>query len=101
MQKFMDLMYERFAPLLNTKWFELVMSLTILLNPVAITPQVLKAFMIQDVSAISVPMWYLFAAIEAALTFSGIKARNAALFVSMLISMIESITIIVTIYVRG
>ncbi|MDP2665747.1 MAG: hypothetical protein Q8P23_03920 [bacterium] len=101
MKKFMNSMYTRFAPLVNARWFEVVMSLLIFANPVAIAPQVFVVFTTPSVEAISVPMWCIFSAIQTAFVFNGIKTKNFSVFASMLISLIESIAIIVTVYVRG
>ena len=101
MDAFMNSMHMRFAPLIEARWFEVVMSSLIFANPIAIAPQVFVAFTAPSVEAIAVPMWYIFSAIQAAFVFNGIKTKNFSVFASMLISLIESIAIIVTVYVRG
>jgi hypothetical protein len=101
MNRFMDFLHTRMKPLVETHWFEVIMSLIIFANPVAIAPQVLMAFTAPSVEGIAVPMWFIFAAIQAAFVFHGIKTRSASVFLSMLMSFLESIAIIAAVYIRG
>ncbi len=101
MNRFMDLLYAWTKPFVEARWFEVVMSLIIFANPVAIFPQVLVAFMSPSVKGIAVQMWYIFAAIQAAFVFHGIKTKSASIFLSMTVSFLESTTIIALVYIRG
>lgn len=101
MNRFMDLLYVRMKPLVEARWFEVVMSLIIFANPVAIFPQVLVAFTAPSVEGIAAPMWYIFVAIQAALMFHGIKTKSASVFLSMFVSLLESVAIIAAVHIRG
>ena len=101
MNHFMDLLHARMKPLVEARWLEVVMSLIIFANPVAIFPQVLVAFTAPSVDGIAVPMWYVFAVIQVAFVFHGIKTKSASVFLSMLVSLLESIAIIAAVHIRG
>jgi uncharacterized protein with PQ loop repeat len=100
MQQFMNLLYGRFAPLVEAKWFKIVMTLIIFLNPLAILPQLIAVLTSPSVDGVAVNMWYMFTAIQTAFVFHGIQTKSPSVFFSMLISLSESIIIIVTVYVR-
>ncbi|MEI6480569.1 MAG: hypothetical protein WCO12_03570 [bacterium] len=85
---------------MESHWFNLLMSLLIFANPLAILPQTVSVFRSASVAGVSTQMWFIFAAIQAAFVFQGIKTKNFTIFVSMLISLIESITIIVVVYLK-
>ncbi|MCI0533157.1 hypothetical protein L0Y49_02960 [bacterium] len=97
----MDLLHARMKPLVEARWFEVVMSLIIFANPLAIFPQVLIAFTAPSVEGIAAPMWYIFAAIQAAFVFHGIKTKSASVVFSMFVSLLESIAIIAAVHIRG
>ena len=101
MNGLMELLHEQCKSLINARWFELVMSLIIFANPVAIFPQVLVAFTAPSVDGIAVPMWYIFATIQVAFVFHGIKTKSVSVFLSMLVSLLESVAIIAAVYIRG
>lgn len=97
----METLHGRLKPLVEARWFEWMMSVVIFANPIAIFPQVLVVFTAPSVEGISLMMWGIFAAIQAAFVFHGIKTKSASVFLSMLVSVLESLTIIVTVLVRG
>ena len=100
MGKFMNFLYERLRPLVEARWFEVVMSLIIFANPLAIFPQLIAVFRAPSVEGIAVGMWCIFAAIQTAFVFHGIKSRSASVFFSMLVSLLETLTIITVVYLR-
>ncbi len=100
-ERIMAWLYLTFKPLVEAKWFVVLMSLIIFANPIAISPQVVIVFTAESVAGIAVFMWYIFAAIQLAFVFYGIKVKSASVFFSMLISFLESITIIVVVCIRG
>lgn len=101
MNRLMDLLYARFRPLVESRRFGVVISLTLFANPVAIFPQVLAAFTAPDVNGISALMWYISATIQTAFVFYGIKNKSASMFLLMFVSLLESATIVITVHFRG
>lgn len=101
MHGFMDSLYARFKPLVEARWFAAVMSCIIFANPVAIFPQVVVALTAPSVAGIAIPMWCIFAAIQVAFIFHGVRTRSASVFFSMCASFLESITIIAAVCIRG
>ena len=97
----MEWLYQRFKPVVETRSFQTIMTLVVFLNPLAIFPQLLKVLTAPSVEGITVAMWYVFAMIQIAFIFHGIKTRSASIFFSMSISLLESMTIIATVYIRG
>ena len=101
MDRFMDFLYAKTKPIVEAHWFEMVMTLVVFLNPLAIFPQLFTVLTAPSVQGVTVSMWYVFAVIQTAFVFHGIKMRSASIFFSMLISLLENIAIITTVYVRG
>ncbi|MFW0862741.1 MAG: hypothetical protein ACKKL6_04130 [Candidatus Komeilibacteria bacterium] len=97
----MEKLYNTFAFLVEANWFKRVMDVTVFLNPVAIAPQIWSAFTAPSVEGISVGMWLIFAGIQLAFVFQGIKHKSASMFLSMLLSLMETSTIIAVVLVRG
>lgn len=97
----MEKLYQRVSWLVDASWFEKIMSLIIFMNPVALFPQVIVAFTASSVEGIALHMWYLFALIQTAFVFHGIKTKSLSVFLSMLISVIESLAIIIIVTMRG
>lgn len=99
MEKLFDYFHDHLK-FLHAKWFTVVISALIYLNPIALMPQVITVFIENDLSAISISMWVIFALIQIAFVFVGIKTKNSATFLAMLISLIESITIITMVLIK-
>jgi hypothetical protein len=97
----MDMLYNHCKPLVEAKWFTVVMSITIFLNPIAIFPQVWTALTAPSVEGISAGMWFIFVIIQLAFIFHGIKSKSTSMFFSMVISLIETSTIIITVLIRS
>lgn len=97
----MDFLYEKVKPVVDTRLFEVIMTFAVFLNPLAIFPQLIDVLTLPSLNGVNVTMFYVFAVIQIAFVFHGIKTRSASIFFSMLISLIESITIITTVYVRA
>ncbi|KKW27410.1 MAG: hypothetical protein UY69_C0013G0007 [Parcubacteria group bacterium GW2011_GWF1_52_5] len=96
-----DVLNGRLQGFLERKFFKTVVAGLIFMNPVALAPQVWTAFTAPSVEGISLTMWVIFAAIQAAVIFEGIRVRSAPMFWSMLISVFQSITIIIVVLARG
>ncbi|MBI2473330.1 hypothetical protein HYV70_02135 [Candidatus Uhrbacteria bacterium] len=101
MVRLMNFLYAQAEPIVETRWFEIIMTITVFLNPLAIFPQLLTVLTAPSVTGVTVTMWYVFAIIQIAFIFHGIKTKSASIFFSMLISLLENIAIITTVYVRG
>ena len=101
MSAFMETLNDRTKKLIETKLFETVMDLVIYANPIALAPQLYTVITADSVEGISIIMWLIFAVIQLAFVFHGIKTKSVSVFLSMLISMAESITIVVLVLSRG
>ena len=101
MNEFMVWLYARCKPLVEARWFEVVISCVIFMNPLAILPQTIAVFTAPSVTGISVPMWFVFAGLQTAFTLYGIKMKDFSIFASMLASFIQSITIIIVVSFRS
>lgn len=97
----MDKLYSVCEPLVEAGWFKWLMGVIILSNPFALAPQVIVAFTAPSVEGISVTMWFIFLGIQTALAFNGIRAKQASVFISMSISVLESLTVIITVIARS
>lgn len=97
----MNWFYNRFERLISNKWFDKLIGTLLFLNPVALFPQVVMVIKSQTVSGVSIPMWIIFAAIQTAMTLHGIKVKSASMFVAMLVSLIESLTIIAVVIIKS
>ena len=97
----MNWLYNRFERLISNKWFDKLIGTLLFLNPLALIPQVVMVMKSSSVSGVSIPMWILFAAIQTAMTLHGIKVKSASMFVAMLVSLIESLTIIVVVMIKS
>ncbi len=99
--KFMDLIHARTTWLTYSGPYIFVSSIVILLNPVSLAPQVYRVFTAPSVEGISPTMWIIFAFVQLALLLEGIKMKKPALFFSMLVSILESLTILTVVMVRS
>lgn len=96
----MEALHVRCKGLVETNWFRKIMIIIILLNPVALAPQVITAFTAPNIQGLSAPMWFLFVVIQAAFTLHGIKTKDASIFCSMLLSCMESTSVLLAICIR-
>ena len=89
-------------PFLNTEWFGFVYGLVVFANPVALIPQLVGAVRSEpkELKGVSVFMFFVFFAIQTMVSLGGIKAHDMALFLSMAISVLETMAIIVIVLVR-
>ena len=101
MNAIVDSLNKKIGGLLDHAFFKTVIGALIFMNPVALAPQVWVAFTAPSVEGISLTMWIIFAVIQTAVIFEGIRVRSAPMFWSMLISVLQSTTIIVVVLVRG
>ena len=99
--RFMDWVHARTIWLTYSGPYIFVSSIVILLNPVSLSPQVYKVFTSPSVEGISPTMWIIFAFVQLALLLEGIKMKKPAIFFSMLVSILESITILTVVMVRS
>jgi hypothetical protein len=97
----LEALYNFFKPLLEAKWFKIVLDSIIYINPLAIAPQVYTVFTASNVEGIALGMWYIFVAIQIAFVFIGIQTKKLSVFLSMLISFFESLTIIIVVLARS
>lgn len=97
----MDWLYNKLSWLVETDWFKWVVSILILLNPIALAPQVWTTMTAPSVEGVSILMWLIFLGIQTALAFNGIRTKDKAVFVSMFLSVLESLTIIIVVLVKS
>lgn len=71
----------------SKSWFDKVVLVFSLANPAALF-LTLYELLIDPNATLPLSMWFVFFAIQLALTFDGIKHKNYGLFISMLLSMI-------------
>lgn len=100
MEKFMNSLYGLAKPLIETRCFVVLTSIIIFANPLAILPQVILVITAPNVQGVALPMWYMSATIQATFVLHGIKTKTPSIFFAMLISLIESITIISVVHIR-
>jgi len=96
-----DALNRKLRGFLERKFFKTAVGAVIFLSPVAQALQVWTALTAPSVEGISLTMWIIFAAIQTAVIFEGIRVRSVPMFWSMLISVFQSITIAITVLVRG
>jgi TIR domain-containing protein len=76
------------------KWFDKVTLTISLANPIAVADQLRHLYLNGDYNNVSLPMWFSFLIIQLTLTFVGIKNKDLGLFISMLLSVLVSSTVI-------
>lgn len=101
MEKLMLYLNKKFVFLTESKIFTVFTPILIYLNPVALLPQVITVLNTENVAGISFWMWVVFALIQLAFVFEGIKNKNATIFLSMFISFIESVIILTVVFIKG
>lgn len=98
---FVDWVHDHTLWITYSKSYERVSSMVILLNPVSIAPQVYKVLTAPSVEGVSPMMWIVFALVQLAILFEGVKMRRPVMFYSMFISIIESAIILTTVLIRS
>lgn len=96
----MTLLYEWLKPLLERKWFETVSSVIIFVNPLALFPQVLTAFTTTHPEEVVLLTWSVISCIQLAIALQSLKTRTPSLFFSMILCLIETITIVTVVSIR-
>jgi hypothetical protein len=90
-------LHEKTKSLTYLPWFDKATLAISLANPIALSDQ-LRTLVFSENPArfetTSIPMWVLFLIIDIALAFVGIKSKNLALFVSMVLSVIICTSVI-------
>ena len=97
-------LHEKTKSLTYLPWFDKATLAISLANPVALSDQ-LRALIFSNNPArfetTSIPMWTLFLVIDVALAFVGIKSKNLALFVSMVLSVIICSSVIILVLLNN
>jgi hypothetical protein len=96
----MDWLVIKLAWLLEWKYFNPITGIISLINPLALAPQVYQVIFADNVSGVSWPMYVIFSAIQLVFTFVAIKSKNFGMMIAMLISLLESIAIIIIVLIR-
>ena len=87
-------------PLLEAKWFMVIVTLVMFANPVVLFPQVLAVFATGHPEEIILATWAPICAIQLAIALNAVKDRNAGLFFSMALCQVETMTIVVVTLIR-
>jgi len=88
------------AFLLEWKHFNMATGIFSLINPLAIAPQLYQVIVAESVAGVSWLMYVIFFIIQLVFCLVGIKAKNFGMMMSMLVSMLESLAIIVIVLIR-
>lgn len=96
-RRFIDRVHSALSPVVNARLFDWVSGATSFLNPLALLPQLWLVIKQQNVEAISVAMWVVFVVIQGTFLLVGVKSRNTGVFVSMLLSMLISLSVILVV----
>lgn len=97
----MDFLHRLLKPVVESKVVRFLLSATILLNPLALAPQVYMVFTAPSVEGVSIQMWLLFLVVQGAFALDGIRTKNTAVFLSMFLSLLQSATIITVVLTRS
>ncbi|MEX1014442.1 MAG: hypothetical protein WDZ80_04755 [Candidatus Paceibacterota bacterium] len=96
-----DLLEKKTRTLTSSSYYKFISSLVILINPLALLPQLVMVFTASSVEGVSLSMYVIFAFIQGAITLEGIRTKSPAMFWSMAISLLESLIIILMLFIRG
>lgn len=96
----MDYLHKRTRSITEAKHFNAITGSLFMINPVVLSLQLYQVIIVENVEAVSVPLWVSFIVIQVATAFVGIKAKNFGLLLSMILSIIISLAIIVLTYVK-
>ena len=96
----METLHAALASFIDAEWFRTAIGMVVLLNPFAIFPQVVKVFRAPSVDGISLFAFGIFALIQIAFGLEAIRAQNGWVFLAMVLSLVESLTIITVVHVR-
>ncbi len=101
MERFMEALKQR-AKFLENKTIETIIGFIVLLNPLAMAPQLWHAIESprKELLGVSWGMFLLFATIQIAVTGRSIVAKDRYLFISMVVSVVESLTIATIVFVK-
>lgn len=96
-----DFLNSKLNSSLQRKFFKIIISAFIFINPLAIMPQVWKVLTTSNIDGVSIFTWCIFAFFQIAMALEGIRVKSASTFWSMLISVLGSITIITVVLIKG
>lgn len=96
----MDLLYQAFAPIVETPIFATAFSVLIFINPVALAPQLWSAIKAKSVDGISIPMLLIFLVVQTIMTLYGIQTKSTGMFLAMFLSMLITLGIILAVLIR-
>lgn len=101
MERFMTVLNNR-AKFLENKWVKLIIGFITLTNPIAMFPQFIQVISSprEEILGVSWPMFIVFATIQTAVLGSAIRNKDGYLFLSMFLSIIESLAIAIIVVER-
>lgn len=91
--KLIERLQKFFKPITGWGHFDTVSGAVTLLNPIALLPQLWGVIASENVEAVSIGMWVIFALLQCVFALIAVKGRNLGMFVSMLISIFISVSI--------
>jgi len=102
MNSLMLTLKEKF-PFLEKAWCQWLIGLVVFLNPIAMIPQLVIAATgsVEQVHGISIFTYLIFVSIQLAVSASAIRALDWKLFGSMILSVVESLAIVLVVFIRS
>ena len=100
MSSLLKTLHLRLGPYLESKIFEILFNITVFLNPLGIAPQVWSA-LVGPIAGISALTWFMFAFIQFMTMGFAIKVKHVGMFWAMLLSVCESVAIILAVAARS
>lgn len=97
----MNWIFAQLAFVLEWKHFNTTTGIISLINPLAIAPQLYQVIAADSVAGVSWLMYVIFFLIQLVFCLVGIKAKNFGMMMSMLVSMLESLAIIIIVLIRS
>ncbi len=96
-----DTLNRFFEPMLETRLFGQIFDVLMIINPIALAPQVWVAITAPSVEGISLATMGIFMAIQIGVAFQAIRTKTTSMFLSMVVSASLSLAVIVIVLVRG
>ncbi len=92
-------LHQKTKAITQKRAFDQIVLVFSLANPLALGITLVELY-IKETGVKSIGMWFIFFAIQLALTFDGIKNKNLGLFISMVLSMIITTLVIIQSYLH-
>ncbi|GEM_PF-2887951 len=101
MDALMNALKQLFQPLFQAVFYKTVIEKMAYLNVAAIIPQTWVAWTAPSTAGISAGMWVVFAFIQVVFLLEAVKHDSRSMAGSMLLSIPQSLSIVVAVWIRG